>query len=52
MACMGAAVTNPWCTPIEKHLPTPPVGGTCKLSNPEIFEMSEGAQIAGGYISA
>ena len=23
MPCMGAAVTNPWCTPIEKHLPTP-----------------------------
>ena len=20
---MGAAVTNPWCTAIEKHLPTP-----------------------------
>ena len=23
MACTGAAVTNPWCTPIEKRLPMP-----------------------------
>ena len=23
MACTGADVMNPWCTPIEKHLPTP-----------------------------
>ena len=22
MACTGATVTNPWCTPIKKHLPT------------------------------
>ena len=37
----GAAVTNPWCTPIEKHLPTPLHSSTIDKLDCDEFPVTE-----------